>query len=98
MLESVVIRVAAWTAWRVDGALGADKGGAAEAVKERQSLLLLLETKLAETKVICLTIGQPHEQSVRRPASCGPLNANPFEQGSSAPSDRRNVTCSKWIT
>jgi hypothetical protein len=97
MLESVVIRVAAWTAWRVDRALGADKG-AAEAVKERQSLLLLLETKLAETKVICLTIGQPHEQSVCRPASCGPLNANPFEQGSSAPSDRRNVTCSKWIT
>ena len=47
--------------------LGADKGGgaaAAEAVKERQSLLLLQETKLAETKVICLTIGQPqHEQS-----------------------------------
>jgi len=43
MLESVVIRVAAWTAWRVDRALGADKGGAAEAVKERQSLLLLVD-------------------------------------------------------
>ena len=43
MLATVVIRVAALTAWRVDGALGADKGGAAEAVKERQSLLLLVD-------------------------------------------------------